>query len=289
MKSTQLAAALAALAYAMPAAAQTAAPTYLKGNQVTTADAMLVIDKSGNPLGTSTNPLDIAVIGGVAISGTVSVTCVSGCSGGGGGGAVTQGAGASGTPWYFLPATGANVAQESGGNLASLVAAVNNPIAAQTSNGVLIGAVQGMETAGSPTTTYKIGIQGCSTCAPVPVNGAVSQTLGTTNGWTPQRLSALSTTIVSIKSSAGQLGMLQCYNPNSSQAYIQVFNVASGSVTLGSTTPILSIAIAPLSTGGFVLANPGINFSTAISAASTTTATGSTANSTAPDCNVVYN
>ena len=119
--------------------------------------------------------------------------------------------------------------------------------------------------------------------------GSVSASLGTTNGWTPKLLNALSTSVTSIKTSAGQLAMLQCYNPNSSPVYAQVFNVASGSVTLGSTTPTISIPISATATGGWALSNPGLNFSTAISIAITTTATGSTAPSTAADCNAAYN
>jgi hypothetical protein len=304
MKSTLLMSALCALTFCMaaPAVGQTAAPTYLKGGQVTTANGILVIDKSGNPLGTSTNPLDVAVIGGVAISGTVNVACISGCSGGSGAvGAVTI------TGTVPLP-TGA--ALESGGNLAAILTtlnsqlttlnsqlaalstisgAVNNPIAAQTGNGVLIGAVQGTETAGVGATISKVGIQGCATCVPVPVTGSSAALLGTANGWTAFLASALGTTVKAVKASAGQLGMLQCYNPNSAQVYVQVFNLASGSVTLGTTTPALFVAIAPLSTGGYALSNPGINFSTAISIAATTTPTGSTAPTTAPDCDGVYN
>jgi hypothetical protein len=113
--------------------------------------------------------------------------------------------------------------------------------------------------------------------------------LGTTNGWTPLRLSALSTTVVAIKGSPGELAMAQCYNPNATQVYLQVFNVVYSSVSLGSTAPTLSIPIAPSATGGYALSNPGINFSTAMSAAITTTATGSTAPGTAADCNAAYN
>lgn len=106
--------------------------------------------------------------------------------------------------------------------------------------------------------------------------------------WTPKVLNALGTTVVAISAAAGEISLLQCYNPNSSQAYVQIFNVASGSVTLGTTVPTLSVAIAPTSTGGFVQGNPGVTFSTAMSIAASTTATGNTANGTALDCNVAY-
>lgn len=120
--------------------------------------------------------------------------------------------------------------------------------------------------------------------------GNVGSVLAVTNGWTPLLANALSTTVKAVKSSAGQLGMLQCYNPNSSQIYVQVFSVVSGSVTLGTTVPVLSIPIAATSTGGYALSNPGISIGgTGMSVAATTTATGASAPSTAPDCNVAFN
>jgi hypothetical protein len=99
----------------------------------------------------------------------------------------------------------------------------------------------------------------------------------------------LSTTPKAIKASGGQLGLVQCYNPNSSQAYVQVFNIASGSVTLGTSTPQMSIPIGPTATGGFGLTVVGVQFTTAISAAPTTTAIGSAAPATAVDCNFAFN
>lgn len=113
--------------------------------------------------------------------------------------------------------------------------------------------------------------------------------LTTTGGWTPKLLNALSSTAVAVKASGGQLGMLQCYNPNASQEYVQVYNIAQGSVTVGTSTPLESIAIAPTSTGGFVMAAPGQEFGTAITVAATTTATGGSAPGTALDCNASYN
>ena len=113
--------------------------------------------------------------------------------------------------------------------------------------------------------------------------------LGPTNAWTPLIENALSTTVKSVKTSAGQLGMVQCYNPNATQVYIQVFNMNASWVVLGTTAPTLSIPISATSTGGWALASPGTGFSTGMSIAATTTATGSTAPSTAIDCNVAYN
>ena len=116
----------------------------------------------------------------------------------------------------------------------------------------------------------------------------VSQTAG---GVTPKRLSALSTTVTAIKSSAGgQLIMLQCGNTNTSEEYVQVFDVATaGGVTLGTTTPTLSIPVAASNTGGLAISTIGIQFANGIQVAATTTATGSSAPATALDCNAAYN
>lgn len=103
---------------------------------------------------------------------------------------------------------------------------------------------------------------------------------------TPVLGNALSTTLIQIKSTFGTVNVVQCYNPNSSQVYIQLFNALKANVTLGSTAPALSVPIAATSTGGFALpAGAGFVFNIASSAAATTTATGNTAPSTAPDCN----
>ena len=76
MKFNRLLAALIALALSIPATsiAQTAAPTYLQGNQIKTADGIFVLDKNGNPLGTTANPLNIN--GPITITGTPSVTAL---------------------------------------------------------------------------------------------------------------------------------------------------------------------------------------------------------------------
>lgn len=116
----------------------------------------------------------------------------------------------------------------------------------------------------------------------------VSPVLGTTGGWTLGQTASLSTTVTAIKASAGQLGYMNCYNPNSAVAYIQVFNVAAGSVTLGTTAPTEFLPIPPALFNGFQ-ASVGHQYGTAISYASTTTPTGSTANSSPVSCSYGYN
>lgn len=91
-------------------------------------------------------------------------------------------------------------------------------------------------------------------------------------------LSYVSTTGTStkatIKNSAGQLFGWEINNNNSSYSYVQIFNVLSASVTVGSTTPDRVIPIPPFTivSGHRV---QGITFSTAMNYACTTTRTGS--------------
>jgi hypothetical protein len=72
--------------------------------------------------------------------------------------------------------------------------------------------------------------------------------------------------------------------------YIQVFNAAAGSVTVGTTTSI-PYGIPANGSSGFVMDLVGEQYSNSsgFSIAATTTATGGTAPSTALDCNVSYN
>lgn len=112
--------------------------------------------------------------------------------------------------------------------------------------------------------------------------------LGTAGGWTPLKLAALTNTAVAIKASAGWLGKLYCYNPNATVAYVQVYNVASGSVTVG-TTASIPYGIPATNASGFVMDAVGDQYGTAMAIAATTTATGGTAPGTALDCNVSFN
>lgn len=120
---------------------------------------------------------------------------------------------------------------------------------------------------------------------------AIYGTLNTTGGWTAgPNLTALTATVIQVKGAAGQLGMAYCYNPNTSVAFVQVFDAATaGSVTLGSTTPKYALPIPAGSNGGYALALVGLQFASGIQVAATTTATGSTAPSTALVCNSAYN
>jgi len=118
--------------------------------------------------------------------------------------------------------------------------------------------------------------------APVGTPVFATITPSTTGGWSVKSLVALSNTKTAVKAGVGTMGGYMFYNPNSSVVYLQVWNVAIGSVTVGTTTPTYVIPI-PATAGANVEFTNGINHSTEINIAVTTTATGSTAPSTAVD------
>jgi hypothetical protein len=102
------------------------------------------------------------------------------------------------------------------------------------------------------------------------------------------RDAALTNTDVAVKASAGRVYGYHVYNPNSSDIFIQFYDAGTGAVTVGTTTPKLSLVIP----GGGVLDAMSlpvpISFGTAITVAATTTAGGGTAPTTALVANVVY-
>lgn len=114
--------------------------------------------------------------------------------------------------------------------------------------------------------------------------------LGTTSGgWTTHQDDALSNTAIAIKASAGWLGKLYCYNPNASAVFIQVYNVAAGSVTVGTTTHAQSYGMPPTQANGFIMPVQGDQYSTAISYAATTAVANGTAPGSAVTCTVSFN
>lgn len=92
-------------------------------------------------------------------------------------------------------------------------------------------------------------------------------------GWTPHINAALGTTVDQVKGSAGRLGGYVLFNPNGGPAYLQVFNAAAAGVTVGTTAPSVVI---PVPGGGCEKTEfaCGIEHTTAISVAATSTATG---------------
>lgn len=95
---------------------------------------------------------------------------------------------------------------------------------------------------------------------------------------------ALTNTAQAVKASAGKLGGWYIYNPNATAAYVSIYDVASGSVTVGTTNPKMSLCIPATSAANLELVN-GISFGTAISVAATTTGPGNTAPAAALEAN----
>lgn len=114
-------------------------------------------------------------------------------------------------------------------------------------------------------------------------NGGAS----TFNATSSDGATALTSTAQAVKASAGALIGYYCYNPNASAQFVQFFNTASGSVTVGTTNPLFMITIPPTSAANLWMPG-GVAFSTAIAIAATSTAGGNGAPSTALDVVVWY-
>ena len=95
--------------------------------------------------------------------------------------------------------------------------------------------------------------------------------------------SALDATVVGAVTKRCRLKGMQIDNSaNGANSYVQFFDLAAASVTIGTTTPYFSMLIPQgggydLWIGGSQLGSDGIEFATGIAIAATTTATGSTA------------
>ncbi len=98
---------------------------------------------------------------------------------------------------------------------------------------------------------------------------------------------ALTNSAQAIKASAGKFGGYYIYNPNTAATYVHIYNVASGSVTVGTTNPKLTFVIPAGSAANLELVN-GATFDTAMSCAATTTGGGNTAPTTALEANFYF-
>lgn len=106
--------------------------------------------------------------------------------------------------------------------------------------------------------------------------------LSTMNASSSDGATALTSTAQAIKASAGQLYGYYVYNPNATAAYVQFYNTAQGSVTVGTTNPLFMLTI-PAASAANLMFTHGVIFSTAISWAATSTAGGNGAPTTALD------
>lgn len=120
------------------------------------------------------------------------------------------------------------------------------------------------------------------TSKPNPTEGASTMNATSSDGAT-----ALTSTAQAIKASAGCLYGYYIYNPNSSAAFVQFYNTASGSVTVGTTNPLFMLTI-PASSAANLWIGEGVLFSTAMSWSATSTAGGNGAPTTALDAVAWY-
>lgn len=110
---------------------------------------------------------------------------------------------------------------------------------------------------------------------PTTAGGCLIANMTGGDGSTP-----LSNAAQAIKASAGQLYGWYIFNPNATPVYIPIYNVAAGSVTVGTTNSAMVLGIPPTSAAN-ILSAVGIEFTNAgFSAAATTTPDGNTAPAT---------
>lgn len=105
----------------------------------------------------------------------------------------------------------------------------------------------------------------------VSVNGqpTVQVAPATSGGLTIFRSIDLDETEEEVKATAGQVYGWYIYNAASSVRYVKLYNATAANVTVGTTTPVMTIPV-PATSGANVEFTNGIAFSTAITAAATT-------------------
>jgi len=87
------------------------------------------------------------------------------------------------------------------------------------------------------------------------------------------------TSATTLDASPGNLFTFQIHDSGTAACYLEFFNAASGSVTLGTTAPIWVVGLFPTATNQFEVNSPSglaLNFSTALSVAAVTVPGGST-------------
>lgn len=132
-------------------------------------------------------------------------------------------------------------------------------------------------TAGTPSAAVQ-SVQGITGGTVLPVDGgspvlaAAADQLSTTSF----RITSLTNVAQAIKASAGGIYSLEPYNSHTATVFLQIYDVAAASVTVGTTTPKKTIAI-PAGAGGDMPRVYSILCGTAISVACTSTYTGGVA------------
>ena len=109
--------------------------------------------------------------------------------------------------------------------------------------------------------------------APLPVEFPVGTSIVYYNG-------ALSATKAVPKAGPAVISAIHIYNPSDAVGYLQVFDALTANVTVGSTAPTFTFAVATVAAGTITFPAP-LELATGCVVAFTTTATGSSAPSTA--------
>lgn len=185
--------------------------------------------------------------------------------------------------------TSANIANNVGissvtpGTTAALLGKAEDAVAASGDTGVAVWGVR-RDTPATNTSAagdyaeHGISGQGGLWVTPTPSIGG---------GWSVSSQTALSNTKTQVVAVASTFGGYMFYNPNASAVYIQVWDVANASITVGTTAPTYVIPL-PAGAAANVEFSNGIKHATAINIAATTTPTGSTAPGTALTGFVLY-
>ena len=184
-----------------------------------------------------------------------------------------------------------NYSLETGGNLATIAsnttgsATSANQATANGSLSIIATNTTGVATAANQATANTSLSTIATNTAAAPSSVFSAQGLYTGGGGT----ALVSNTAIAVKGGAGAyFGIRTAKNTNATDCYVLVYNVASGSVTVGTTVPTLTI---PVPAGGYWEEKDikGENFSTAMSVAVVmTTPTGSTAPTTAFGFDLIY-
>ena len=133
-------------------------------------------------------------------------------------------------------------------------------------------------TAAQPPATHYLATQGGSPATRIITTG-LKDANGNMQYWAagvPFKTRNLAGTVTAVKATAGILKTVTVVNNQAAVAFVQIFNVAAGSVTLGTTTPDWEIQVAANSSVTVNFAPDGLSCGTAISVASTTAEGGGT-------------
>lgn len=100
--------------------------------------------------------------------------------------------------------------------------------------------------------------------------------------------SILVATAQAVKAAAGKVYGYYLYNPESAVMFVHFYNTAAASVTVGTTSPLFTLAIPAGSAANLGITDMGVTFGTAISVSATTTAGGNTAPTTGVSAVIWY-